>query len=730
MVAQSPAVRLFVVGLVVFLANAGLLVLQLAGGRLLSPFVGSSLETWTMLIGAFLTGIALGNDVGGRYSVKLATPKGLALILVAGALSALWMIGVPEILEATNWHRPLGLTARIVVLSAVLCLPAGFTLSLLTPAAIRLGLPDVRRAGSVAGVIFSLGSLGCLVGNYVTGFVLIPAFTINTIVLVTAVLLILTAALAYFCLQMPSEAPKVVVPQDDKTPTAMPLSMIAACAIVFACSFAGMTLELTASRLLAQVLGVSIYTWTGIIGVMLAGTASGNWFGGAIADNTTRGRERLGLSLMGACTATALILILYIVVIRTPLLYTWVDSVPLIPRVMLWTFVLFYLPMFALGTISPQVIRLTVRDLETAGATAGRVYAWSTLGAIVGTFVTGYFLISHFGMFRTILLMSLVPGFVMPLVVAVHKRSLLLYGLSIISGGAVTGMVKFHDFFPGITAETNYYTIQVLTDEIDPQFRALQLDLLTHSRVDMTNPRYIYYKHEWTQIDFVLAAAANHPTEQRVLVIGGGGYTFPRCASSYVPTAKFDVVEIDPGVSKVAYSHLGLDPKLPITTFNQDGRQYVEEVAPKGVYHVVTLDAVNDLSVPGHLLTKEFNDGVKKVLTPDGVYLVTVIDMLEDGLLWKAVVHTLRETYKHVEILTPQDEFDPRWRQVYCIYASDTPLDLDKLDEQLHAQKIDARMTYRLPDGEMDRMLKTYRLILRDQFAPVDNMMSGVFRAR
>ena len=732
---QSPAVRLAVVGLVVFLANAGLLVLQLVAGRLLAPFVGSSLETWTAVIGAFLTGIALGNGVGGRYSRRTASPAGLAGVLLAGALAAVWMVALPELLRATGLHRGLPLGLRVPVLAALLCLPAGFALSLLTPAAIRLGLPDLRRAGRVAGLIFALGTLGCLAGNYVTGFVLIPHFTINTIVFVTAGLLVGTAVLARFGLT-PAGDTAVSVP-GARLPVAAQLSLARACAIVFVCSFAGMTLELAASRLLAQVVGVSLYTWTGIIGVMLAGTAAGNSLGGLLADRPAgpgraTGRERLAYSLLFAAAGVALVLILFAVLVRSETF----GQVPLIPRVLLWTFALFFLPMLALGTVSPQAIRLAVTDVDGAGATAGRVYAWSTAGAIAGTFATGYVLISGLGMFRTILLVALLPGLLTPLLVRVHETRALLYGLSVIFGGVVTGVLMVGGYLQSIERETNYYTIRVedwtMADGI--AVKALQLDMLTHSCVKLDDPTYIYYPHENTQLDFVRLAAAAHPPREgggpRVLVIGGGGYTFPRCVGTLVPNVEIDVVEIDPGVTRVAYDRLGLDPALPITTYNQDGRQFLEDRAGGGRYHVVTLDAVNDFSVPGHLLTRECNEAVKRSLTPDGVYLVTVIDMLQNGPLWKAVVRTLRESFAHVEVLTPTGEYYPQARGVYCLYASATPFDQAQFEAKLKAVGQPRCSTYVVARAEIDRMLANAPTVLTDQFAPVDNMMSGVFRNR
>src|SRR5438128_9268428 len=88
--------------LVVVLANAALLVLQLVAGRLLAPFIGSSLETWTSIIGVFLAGIALGNAFGGRIADRYPAPRTLAILLMIGAAAALWMLLFPYLLASTG----------------------------------------------------------------------------------------------------------------------------------------------------------------------------------------------------------------------------------------------------------------------------------------------------------------------------------------------------------------------------------------------------------------------------------------------------------------------------------------------------------------------------------------------------------------------------------------------------------------------------------------------------
>jgi spermidine synthase/MFS family permease len=797
-----PLGRLAGVGLIVFFANAALLVLQLVAGRLLAPFVGSSLETWTSVIGVFLTGIALGNALGGRIADRYPSSRTLAALLACGALAALWMVGFPLLLDTVGAHKSIPLGPRIPLLALVLCLPAGFVLSLLTPLAIKLGLPDVSRTGRIAGMVFSLSTLGCLLGNYLTGFVLMKSFTINTLVYLSAGSLGLLALWALFGLKAAAEMPEAtsgVAAASAENMGAAQVNPLAftdirlAYVVVFLASFGGMTLELTASRVLAQYLGVSLFTWTGIIGVMLAGTALGNLLGGMIADRVNRpgttanARSILGASLILAAAGTVSLFVTLSFVQQNEMF----EELGPIAQVMGWTFSLFFLPMLILGTISPQVIRLAVPDLAHVGRVAGRVYAWSTAGAIVGTFAAGYILLSTLGWKQTLLAVSLLLTLTSLLVARVWDSNPMLYLFSIVLGAVTGGFIltsratNEEDLL--VQKETNYYTIKVTWEYVPARDESgtalyarsgrmkLTLDHLLHSTVDPDNPDYLHYPHEHVQMEFLRAARAENPVP-RVLVIGGGGYTFPRYAMEMLPETRMDVVEIDPGVTEVAREYLGLKSYEGMQVTHMDGRQFVAEKVPPGTYDLVIQDAVNDLSVPSHLLTKEYNDAVKRAMKPNGVYLLTVIDAVGYGKLWKAAVHTLGKSYppENISLLTPGG-FSAEDRQVYVIYASDRPLNLESLRaaamEQLKvleppirgftaraattgvslpggvphvllavacAQVVEPHpgwvaeiRTFHVPPAELKPYLDAEPpIILTDQFAPTDNLMADVFRYR
>ena len=171
-------------------------------------------------------------------------------------------------------------------------------------------------------------------------------------------------------------------------------------------------------------------------------------------------------------------------------------------------------------------------------------------------------------------------------------------------------------------------------------------------------------------------------------------------------------------------------------------------------------DAVNDLSVPYHLMTKEYNDAVKETLTPGGAYLLTLIDGLPRGKLSRAAFHTMQQSFKYVTLLSSHQLVDKegsvyRPRSVYVIRGSDVPLDIVDLQgviirdilkrpltvpSKVYSPLSDMsyavhwwldRYTWLLDEATTNRLLNDpghRMIILTDQYCPVDNLMAEVFR--
>src|SRR3990172_1774855 len=171
--------------------------------------------------------------------------------------------------------------------------------------------------------------------------------------------------------------------------------------IVFMSSTCTLVIELVAGRIMAPFVGVSLYTWTSIIGVVLAGISLGAYLGGRIADRYPRSSTLgwlLFLSGLGAFSISPL----------TNLVGGAQFHTSLMTRILLITAIIFFVPSCLLGMISPVVVKLTLNNLEKAGNVVGKIYAFSTLGSILGTFATGFFLISWMGTRHILLTMGVI----------------------------------------------------------------------------------------------------------------------------------------------------------------------------------------------------------------------------------------------------------------------------------------------------------------------------------
>src|SRR3972149_218028 len=175
--------------------------------------------------------------------------------------------------------------------------------------------------------------------------------------------------------------------------------VIKAVIVVFIASFCTMVIELVAGRIMAPYVGVSLYTWTSIIGVVLAVIIIGAYVGGILADLFPTPRTLGWLLFISGIAALSISPL-------TGAIAHWPLQTGLMVRILVVTAVIFFLPSCLLGMISPVVVRLSLDRLERSGNVVGKIYAFSTLGSILGTVATGFFLVSWMGARNILLLMA------------------------------------------------------------------------------------------------------------------------------------------------------------------------------------------------------------------------------------------------------------------------------------------------------------------------------------
>jgi spermidine synthase len=350
----------------------------------------------------------------------------------------------------------------------------------------------------------------------------------------------------------------------------------------------------------------------------------------------------------------------------------------------------------------------------------GRIYAAGTVGSIVGTFATGYFLISWFGTHTIVWGVALVLLFLGALLFLGRRWRWMLLVIAFLAGGSVLAP-RLGRLRGPCTRETNYFCIKVQEQERDGEVvRVLILDRLVHSYTSLDDPTKLVYGYEQIYAD-VVANRAQKDDHLRALFVGGGGYTFPRYMEAVYPDSDIHVIEIDPGVTQIAHALLGLDRDTRIVSYNQDARIYMKQ-EPADRYDLVLGDAFNDFSVPYHLTTKEFNDRVRAWLEDDGLYIVNIVDGPRGDFL-RAYVHTLQQTFEHVYLVPAIESWRESVRSTFVVIGSDAPLPPDA------GQGSSLLARHLLGEAEVDALLASARtVLLTDRYAPVDQMLAPVFR--
>jgi spermidine synthase len=490
---------------------------------------------------------------------------------------------------------------------------------------------------------------------------------------------------------------------ENAAPLPSALPALGAAALVFVAAGAVLVLEILAVRLLAPYVGLTLETTTAIIGAALAGISIGAAIGGRLADRTNTRQLIVGLLIGGGLLT---LLIVPVVHWLGPgargegsLAAVGITVVTLVPAAA------------TLSAVSPAVAHLQLHDLHASGTVVGRLSAWATAGALIGTFGTGFVLVPLMPVSTAVLAI----GISMVLVgVALGASSRLLsvagiagVALSVIVLGAWAGSLA-----SPCMAETKYHCVNLEADPEHPGSYELLLDDQHHSYVDLNDPtrlRYDYVRWIGKAIDGMNPGGA--PLD--VVFVGGGGFTLPRWLDATRPGSHAQVLEVDGELVKFDEEHLGLRTSPALQVSVGDARIGMRDVSTSSA-DVVVGDAFGNHAVPWHLATAEWTEEVKRVLKPGGLYAVNVID-LPPLDLQRAETATLLDAFAHVRIVTFGANEHPLGGNAVLL-ASDQPIPKAATSENKFATTLSSDETEAFADGAQ---------VLTDDYAPVDQLLTA-----
>ena len=483
--------------------------------------------------------------------------------------------------------------------------------------------------------------------------------------------------------------------------------------------FASIATEISASRLIAPYFGSSTFIWANLIGVTLLFLAIGYWLGGRLAD------ARPDASIMYALIGVAGICLALVVPVSRPILRASLDAFDqrdagAFLGSLAATLLLFAPTILALGMVAPFAIRLRISSVADAGKAAGSLYAVSTAGSILGSFLPVIILLPEIGTRNTFWLLASVQIVMSILGLAAERHrlislagfviaSLLLVGASLGAQGSLKPPYR-GELLAEFESDNNY--IQVLQDG-DETLLALNDGRAVHS---IYNPNSLETGGPWDYFALgpLLTASPEQPAPDRALIVGLAGGTTARQLHAAYPGIEIDGIEIDQTIVDVGRKYFGLTDAVANVIVG-DGRY--ELATSDAVYDLICLDAYRQPYVPFHLATVEYFDEVASHLSESGVVAVNAGRTDQDYRLVEALAATLRQAFSTV-VIVDVDRFDNS-----LIFATNAPATLDGFVANLGAQSDPGLLTsvarWALERGNIRRATSDGP-VFTDDHAPVE----------
>jgi spermidine synthase len=410
-------------------------------------------------------------------------------------------------------------------------------------------------------------------------------------------------------------------------------------ALVFLAGVGTLATEICASRLLAPYYGSSTIVWANIIGLTLASLSLGYWLGGRIADRNPSSH------VLGRLVLAAGLLVAVIPFVSSPILdvaSSGLDEVSAgaVIGSFFGTLLLFAPPIVLLGMVAPFAIRLALVEVASAGQVAGRLYALSTVGSLLGTFVPALVTIPLIGTQRTLLVSAALLA---------AAASTMLGRRWLVATAAIAalvlvppGAVKASDGDVLYEVESPYQFVQVV--ERDGARRLyLNEGVAVHS---LWRPDTVLTGGVWDAF-LAIPVLLDRPVH-RVAVLGNAGGTIARAYGQFWPTARIDGVELDPAVSDAGRKYLGLSDNPRLTVHDADARPFLRRTDTK--YDLIIVDAYHQPYVPFYLATREFFRLVHSRLAPSGIVALNVATVPDDRSLEKNLAGTLAAEFESVHV--------------------------------------------------------------------------------
>jgi spermidine synthase len=388
-----------------------------------------------------------------------------------------------------------------------------------------------------------------------------------------------------------------------------------------------LVIEVVAVRILSPYFGNTIFSFSSILTVILAALSVGYAYGGRYADRHPEEKTFYRIILWAGVSASLMCFLALRILPEVG------NSLSIIYGPLIVSFVLFFVPAFFLGMLSPFVIRLLIQDasdLKQAGQVSGTVFFWSTFGSITGSLSTGFLLIPHFGSSRIIIGATVI-------LIIIGMAGLWRFGkgktipvkalfFALLFLGAISAFEKAPELGTVYTKDGLYEKITIFDYTYGGETaRVLMLDKGYAAATFLNSDFHVFDYTKYFEL-YKLTV----PNLNRVLVLGAGGYTVPKAILNTSPTATVDAVDIEPSLYDLSRTYLNLPESPRVRAVTEDGRRFLTR--SEEPYDLIFSDVYYaHFAIPDHMMTREFFSLAKSRLSDDGVFVANVIGNLKEN---------------------------------------------------------------------------------------------------
>ncbi|MCS7200561.1 MAG: fused MFS/spermidine synthase [Patescibacteria group bacterium] len=489
--------------------------------------------------------------------------------------------------------------------------------------------------------------------------------------------------------------------------------------IVFIVGAIILIIEIVAVRLLAIYFGNTIYTVSSILGVILGGLSLGYYLGGYLADRRPDWALFYFLILAGG------IFLFLIFIISEPLLIFLESAFDIKVGPVVSSIFIFFLPSLFLGAISPLAIKLKTEEIGEIGRVSGKIFFWSTIGSILGSFIAGFYLIPNFGLSMIIKMASsvlIIIGLTGVLLTQKHNKNYSLIVFLLMALIFLGLMSKFiFKYQPPVIFQKDGVYSRITIEEIQLNGRLARLlkhDRSYQSGIFLDNNELVFDYAKYYSLYRLI-----NPDAKKILFLGGGAYTLPcQLLRENRQIERIDVAEIEHRLYNLAKKYFCLDDNPRLFNHTDDARNFLKKTKEK--YDIIFADAYSSFySIPHHLTTRDFFLLAKEKLSENGFFWANVIGKLEkkDNNFVTSELKTFISVFPNTYFFVASPPAYRKLRNFILIGIKDENKmidfsrvkgsELDFSDNLIDWKKIDLSSA----------------IILTDDFAPVEYLISKSF---